>query len=173
MLGFIFHTAHPQRPFSSQQQRERTFHNLFLSLTKNHLVLVNRSKSRYDKMPSKSRHLTFLSCNSWVLLARYCHSCDTMNWVWKEPLFLPFRSIHFEYHKYLNTRWLLKQLTLQYFNLLKNLHCLSAARKSPRDKNVRSAPIHSHSVMGFLVFFFLNFCLSYKERRQDLFAQNC
>lgn len=86
MLGFILHIAHPQRPFSTQQQREKKIlHNLFLSLTKNHLVLVNRSKSRDDKMSSKSRHLTFLSCNSWVHLARYCHSCDTVHWVRTEP----------------------------------------------------------------------------------------
>lgn len=83
--GFILHIAHPQRPFSTQQQRRKTFHNLFLSLTKNHLVLVNRSKSKDDKMSSKSRHSTFPSCSIWARLPRCCHSCDTVRRVRTEP----------------------------------------------------------------------------------------
>lgn len=85
MFSFILHIVHPQCPLSTQQQRRKNVHNLFLSLTKNHLVLVNRSKSRDDKMSSKSRHLTFLPRNTWVHLPRYCHSCDTVNWVQMEP----------------------------------------------------------------------------------------
>lgn len=42
--------------------------------------------------------------------------------------------------------------------LFKNLHCFSAATKSPGDKNVQPAPIHCHSVKGCLVpFLFLIF----------------
>lgn len=89
-------------------------------------------------MSSKSRHLTFLSSSTWEHLPRYCHSCDTMNWVWMEP-WAP-APLHLD-QSLLNTTsiliWLLEQLTLHCFYLFKNLHCFSAARKIPRDNNVQ------------------------------------
>lgn len=44
-----FTFAHVQGPFFTHQQRGKTFHNLFLSFTKNHLVLVSKTKSRAVK----------------------------------------------------------------------------------------------------------------------------
>lgn len=44
-----FTSAHARRPFFTHQQRGKIFHNLFLSLTKNHSVLVSRTESRAVK----------------------------------------------------------------------------------------------------------------------------
>lgn len=167
MLGFILHTAHPQHPFSTQQQRGKTFHNLFLSLTKNHLILVNRSKSKDDKMSSKSRHLTFpslqhLSAPTQVLPFLW-HRAQSTNGA-PSPCSSPFRLIHFEYHTYLNIRWLLEQLTLHCFTYSKICTASLLLQRVPEIKMFRSAPIHCHSVKGCLVPFLFLIFLSHSRK---------
>lgn len=166
-------TLHIHSVPSPTSSRGKTFHNLFLNLTESHLVL-NRSKSRDDKRSSKEQApdlpvLQYLSAPTQVLLFLWHRALSTNGAL--SPCFSPFRSIHFEYHKYLNIRWLLEQLTLHYFSYLK-IYCFSAARKSQETKMLRSAPIHCKSMMGFLVLFLI-FSLPYKERKQDWFPQNC
>lgn len=154
-----FVSAHSPHPFFTHQ-RGKISQNLFLNLTKNHLILLNRSKRRADKHHLRAGTWTSTPTVPAQILSSVLH--HAANWSGALSFRLLTISISPFWISHLTHRELTSRTAnLVLFHLFQDLHCCFAARKNPGVEISRSIPIHHLSVTGslvppFLVFIFLS-----------------